>query len=771
MNTKAKPLVLSLFRSLVRWTRQPLVEEVKFTLPPQPGTQVSKVIRNAEGLRQKIRDSFRQVSDVSLADRIDKGFQSLRTFDLDLAPQLKVIKEERQKKQSREGIKFHVGQVLRHKLFGYRCVVYGWDTRPVFDVSSWDGVQRLERFDQQPFYHTVPDREDHLALLGSHRSICYVAEDNLEPVADYQLRRINHPFVWKVFNRFDTSAMEFQPNSDVAFLYPADANHIHENKLLRAIRAAADHPLVPSQPPPVPLAEEVLQNVCASVRAIGLVLTRQVVDFLDQAHRQQLVSPMAKGLLELSQAIVEVDDEDRSNRLYPSEVSFQCYAGVAALLKLVGTLESLTALRAEYLAHYTEYKFRVGQVVRHKLYNYRAVVVNIHYRPAIDVSHWPAVSHVPRKSEQPFYMLIPDQTDCHRVFDGPRAEKYVAEDNLEEVHPADAIVDHPRLASQFSRFNYFTRHWVPSDKLLYPHPSSALLSSDKPSSLPSESSPVSSASASSLPSAKPAPFPSRPSSSSQHTFASLLNCPTAAAREEASELAEAEGKVVDLVDGLALSLKQAFSGQQHSEGTNFTQCLPDLLLLLRHCDSQPDADNLEQLIFCCWSAMGSLPEREAVQKIQLHLEKQDFTAALEEADAVLSSSSSSVAVVELLHQRARARAGLSLYEQALEDVESALSRMPGHFGAMYVKGVCMHATGQWDQAIEAFREVLVIHPWKAAAAHRLLTAQRDKEDEALHQAEAAIQKAREEQAQEQEDEAGILVHDSDADEDSASSGD
>ena len=51
------------------------------------------------------------------------------------------LESQREARQDRSEIRYSVGQVLRHKKFGFRAVIYGWDKRPTIDVSNWDGVQ------------------------------------------------------------------------------------------------------------------------------------------------------------------------------------------------------------------------------------------------------------------------------------------------------------------------------------------------------------------------------------------------------------------------------------------------------------------------------------------------------------------------------------------------------------------------------------------------------------------------------------------------------
>lgn len=83
---------------------------------------------------------------------------------------------------------FRIGEVVRHRKFGYRGVVLGWDIRPLGDAtaiaSRWEGVVGLPSGADQPFYRILPDEQDVETFLGpgSFRSSFYVAEENLQLV-------------------------------------------------------------------------------------------------------------------------------------------------------------------------------------------------------------------------------------------------------------------------------------------------------------------------------------------------------------------------------------------------------------------------------------------------------------------------------------------------------------------------------------------------------------------------------------------------------------
>ena len=61
-------------------------------------------------------------------------------------------------------------------------------------------------------------------------------------------------------------------------------------------------------------------------------------------------------------------------------------------------------------------QFRVGDVVQHRLFHYRGVVVGWDRRPVMDVAGWNGVRATPSGPNQPFFSVIPDRGDL-RVFE------------------------------------------------------------------------------------------------------------------------------------------------------------------------------------------------------------------------------------------------------------------------------------------------------------------------------------------------------------------
>ncbi len=88
--------------------------------------------------------------------------------------------------------KFSVGDLISHRLFGYRGVII--DVDPVFQgTEEWyEAMARSRPPKDRPWYHV-------LVHLASHST--YVAERNLED--DEDGGPIVHPAVDQVFGRFE----------------------------------------------------------------------------------------------------------------------------------------------------------------------------------------------------------------------------------------------------------------------------------------------------------------------------------------------------------------------------------------------------------------------------------------------------------------------------------------------------------------------------------------------------------------------------------------
>jgi len=98
--------------------------------------------------------------------------------------------------------------------------------------------------------------------------------------------------------------------------------------------------------------------------------------------------------------------------------------------------------RPQVISHITDAKFSVGQVIHHKLFNYRGVIADVDpiFSGSDDWHERVATSRPPK--DRPWYHILVDDGE-HNT--------YVSESNLEEDWSNEAV-DHPLVSELFADF-------------------------------------------------------------------------------------------------------------------------------------------------------------------------------------------------------------------------------------------------------------------------------------------------------------------------------
>ena len=96
--------------------------------------------------------------------------------------------------------KFGLGQVVRHRIFPFRGVIF--DVDPTFSNSEewWLSIpENMRPRKDQPFYHLLAENEE-------TEYIAYVSEQNLLP--DDTGEPVRHPQVKEMFGKLDNGIYE-----------------------------------------------------------------------------------------------------------------------------------------------------------------------------------------------------------------------------------------------------------------------------------------------------------------------------------------------------------------------------------------------------------------------------------------------------------------------------------------------------------------------------------------------------------------------------------
>lgn len=100
--------------------------------------------------------------------------------------------------------KFRIGEVVRHKHFPFRGVVF--DVDPVFDNTEewWLSIpEEIRPHKDQPFYHLLAENAD-------SEYVAYVSEQNLEH--DYSDEPVRHPRVTEALSEDGAGGWRVRPD-------------------------------------------------------------------------------------------------------------------------------------------------------------------------------------------------------------------------------------------------------------------------------------------------------------------------------------------------------------------------------------------------------------------------------------------------------------------------------------------------------------------------------------------------------------------------------
>ncbi|MCP9259912.1 Hemimethylated DNA binding domain protein [Dirofilaria immitis] len=97
-------------------------------------------------------------------------------------------------------VKYRVGDVIRHKVHGYRGVIIGWDEKQLHrKVGS---IKRIKEWSEMPNYSVIIDTRDRLIP-----QLAYVVEENIELGEG----RVFHPLIKNYFEAFDGKHYSSRP--------------------------------------------------------------------------------------------------------------------------------------------------------------------------------------------------------------------------------------------------------------------------------------------------------------------------------------------------------------------------------------------------------------------------------------------------------------------------------------------------------------------------------------------------------------------------------
>lgn len=420
-----------------------LSEEEKSKFPANSIIETGQVtcpIHNSADARNFFRAIFRlnreQAKDADIQkQRITLAFEGIRSLN-ELSRALKSLKQNRAKHVLRDGLKFRVGQVVKHKVEDWRGIVIGWQR---FEPDTRSETQSQPTSLTQKSYEVDPvDAIRYTVLLDSgdahlhyskrretqNLSQAQVFQSDLQLVEDESLLRIRSTRSAQYFDHFNPISGTFVPNEIMAYEYPEDVESSSVESLSAALKS-----------------DKAAGQIISGVEDMGDHLRRVILDYTSapESRKLKILATFLDRILKLSSG----DVLPMKDRLAAGSVSEKKRAAhyLQHLISLSEDIGELLWQRRRYLEAASSFEFSVGDVVRHKKYGFRGVIVASDPEPSVDVSRWDGLQHIKNPEMYPFYHIIADRGDTINAFGAERPSRYVCQANLEICPLSERKID------------------------------------------------------------------------------------------------------------------------------------------------------------------------------------------------------------------------------------------------------------------------------------------------------------------------------------------
>ena len=365
---------------------------------------------------------------ISLAFEAIKSCNELSSGELDSRGEKREYTEKVRKGVSIDdalpNVSYQVGQVIQHTKEKWRGVIVGWGiekdknpgklsslTTKQYSLKQEDDVHDDTSTIKRVQYTILVDIHDS-NLLQSSKTVTLEFQDDLSPIDDPCLQRIHNALIKKYFESYRDG--HFEPNNILSYMYPLD-----EYSHCKLINDCDE--------------EDKESRISPELEKSSTAITQGV-----QEISRHLLVPLLSSELVQEQ---KEEDEDDASRLLASlrsdvlsmsveDSSISMLAKLYHLrVKINALLYSRSANQKRRQEHNIQYK--LGDIVRHKIYGFRGVVSEFDATPRWDVSNWDGLTHIENPNQKPFYAIYPDTNDCIDAFGSPRNWRYVCQDNLE----------------------------------------------------------------------------------------------------------------------------------------------------------------------------------------------------------------------------------------------------------------------------------------------------------------------------------------------------
>lgn len=783
-----------LFRSLLRWVRQPEITQSKFVIDPKAFSceqlfPVNTMLNNATGVQAAVFHCFRQNSGfdaaksansgATLDTMIDLGFSVLKRLN-EYTPFLKERLQQHLLHSTDSQLShaiYRIGTVVQDRVTKIRGVVIGWEIIDYNTPNSSKKEQKVEiLYDKMDVAAFFESSDSTIATLRR-----FLLSKDIEQVKDYHFQRIFHDELSYYFAGYDEKSRRYIPMEHLLYLYPKDfdgeieaqnklpvgsADETAEmsklkretfqavqeslSSLANELKKEAFEKFFPqlamdsqSLASRKEMTEEELTEAFIVQDILGMVLSEiQLLSSGNNSSTQEsskdhvkfdqplrrggyfkklpkpfdpsscsfitsyndemsTVRPVYNQLKKLSDFIAELDAnlqvrfqsrgiahmETLSYSYSPSETSQS-----DSSIQHTSLTDSTTIKLADELTEPSAI-FPVGSIVRHRKFGYRGVIVGYDQRPLVNCSKWEGVVDLPLGQEQPFYRVIPDESDIKNFLNDKNAFRpfyYTAQENLEIVtDSSQMIIQHRNIPIFFQGWDANAQKFRLSHKLKYSFPSDEMKLS-----LSMEST---------------AAFQEKLLFVSQ-SFSPL--------NQLKSETLVNSMKTYEKIDMFLLAIRSKIlrwlgetrksQGRPPQDHPVHTMQMKQLFLLLKNAPNRSSAMGVENMMWLVWLCHDDVNVRACMRMGMSYMKRENWSKAKEcFAQAVKCDK----LYPEAHNKLAAVYHALDEHVQCIDEAKQVLRYHPGHVGALTGLARSYLKMEEDGQAVMSIRTLLDLHPW------------------------------------------------------------
>ncbi len=298
----------------------------------------------------------------------------------------------------------------------------------------------------------------------------------------------------------------------------------------------------------------------------------------------------------------------------------------------------------------------LGDIVKHKKYNFRGIIAGCDAHPRTDVSRWDGLQHIQSNvNEMPFYHVIADSNDTTEAFGSERRYRYVCQENLERC-PVDECKDiELELDDGWSIQKAGTSdvEYVAPDQLKFQH-------------------------------------------------AERLD------NEEADETFQ------KCMENLLMNVHTSLVGMREKSDDHCHMQLDDLFNLLAVSNGFEDAYAIEEFIKEIWKAHKSPEIRWELEDGTEALLRGDKVKALNIFDNIINNEDDKYS--EAYNKKSTCHYMIGEMGKSIDAAESACEMEPRHFQAFAGLGLVYNDTAEYGKASKCFRRSLKLQPWSPVSS-------------------------------------------------------